>query len=175
MTKRKNRDEASEDPTHGQSIGEQAERYRLATAKFPIDALTPTWCVGSNRVLDLKHVKALCQTFEQQKLQRESVENRLRVACSRAELQKMMDHLGWAGTGTDDTASSWPSFQDWTLVNNHPAELMAGQHRVEALKMFLSKKGRLHTCSDDDPHWWLCDIYDRGGSPILPVTAMESF
>src|SRR4051812_45973442 len=27
----------------------QAEPYQLATAKFPINALTPTWSIGKNR------------------------------------------------------------------------------------------------------------------------------
>jgi hypothetical protein len=121
--------------------------------------------VGSNRALDMKQVHALCAIFEQQQLQREPVENRLRVACSRADVERMRAHLDQAGQPTSETTSSWPSFRDWVSVNGCPVELMAGQHRVAALKAFLHKKSRLHTSSDGDPQWWLCDIYDRGRSP----------
>jgi hypothetical protein len=166
--RRAQEDEASEDLTHGQSIREQAEPYRLATAIFHVDALTPVWTVGSNRDLDMKQVHALCAIFEQQQLQRESVQNRLRVACSRADVERMTAHLAQAGQPTSETASSWPSFRDWVSVNGCPVELMAGQHRVAALKAFLHKKSRLHTSSDEDPQWWLCDIYDRGRIPLPP-------
>ena len=155
-------DEASEDLTHGQSVWEQAEPYRLATAKFHVDALTPAWSTGSNRPLDPKHVQSLSQIFEQQRLQREPVENRLRIACSRTEVERMIAHLETAGELSSATSTAWPSFRDWVSVNGCPAEIMAGQHRVEALKVFLRRKSRLHTSSDEDPQWWLGDIYDRG-------------
>jgi hypothetical protein len=103
-------------------------------------------------------------TFEDQELQRESVENRLRVTCSRAEVEQMVAHLATVGEPTSSMPSSWPSFHDWMSVNGCPAELMAGQHRVEALKLF-QKKNQLHTSLDEDPLWWLCDIYDRGRLP----------
>jgi hypothetical protein len=54
----------------------------------------------------------------------------------------------------------WPLFTDWVQVNSQPAELMAGQHRVEALKI-------LRQASPDSailPEW-VCDLYDRDALP----------
>jgi hypothetical protein len=73
----------------------------------------------------------------------------------------MKAHLSAADQPTSATATSWPWFGDWVKVNGARAELMAGQHRVEALKTFR-KKGRLQTSSDAEPLWWVCDVYDRG-------------
>ncbi|KAI1097120.1 hypothetical protein F4804DRAFT_328591 [Jackrogersella minutella] len=140
------------------SVREQAEPYRLATAKFPIEALTSVWKVGSNRQIDTKHVESLCRIFKEQRLQREPEENHLRIACSQAEVQRMIDHL-------NPTRTLLPAclpFDDWMAVNGTKAELMAGQHRVEALKRYLQ---HLSGQSEDnllqrEHSWWVCDIYD---------------
>jgi hypothetical protein len=54
--------------TNIKSIREQAELYRLVTARFPIAALTSTWHIGSNRPIDAKHVQDLCHIFEEERL-----------------------------------------------------------------------------------------------------------
>jgi hypothetical protein len=72
----------------------------------------------------------------------------------------MIAHLKTAGELLSATLTAWPSFRDWVSVNGCPAEIMAGQHCVEALKVFLRRKSWLHTSSDEDPQWWLGDIYD---------------
>jgi hypothetical protein len=146
-------------------VRDRAEPYRLATARFLVDDLNPTWVDGRNRKPDKKQVSALCAIFEGQQLQRESVENRLRVLCSRSDVEQMLAHLG--DEPATETSSSWPWFGDWIMVTGCRAELMAGQHRVAALKAFFQKKDRLHTTSEPDPLWWLCDVYDRGGCPLL--------
>lgn len=46
-----------------------------------------------------------------------------------------MDHLGEEG----DCTGTPPFFKDWMAVNRHEAEIMVGQHRVEAAKAFLQK------------------------------------
>jgi hypothetical protein len=157
--------EPPEDLRNGQSVRDRAEPYRLATARFLVDDLNPTWVDGRNRKPDKKQVSALCAIFEGQQLQRESVENRLRVLCSRSDVEQMLAHLG--DEPATETSSSWPWFGDWIMVTGCRAELMAGQHRVAALKAFFQKKDRLHTTSEPDPLWWLCDVYDRGGCPLL--------
>jgi hypothetical protein len=157
--KRFQQDGSSRDLTNGQSVREQAEGYRLITAKFPVAALTPIWSVGSNRDIDVRHVKSLCQIFKEEKLQREVAENRLRLACSRAEVERMIEHLAVAGERSPEP--QWPSFKDWMLVNGCEAEIMAGQHRVAALKVLLSQANHLQD-SPEDLQWWLCDIYDKG-------------
>ena len=80
-------------PTNAKSICEQAEPYRLSTARFPLEALTSSWSVGSNRTVDIKHVQDLCRIFEESGVQRECAENHLRVACTEAAVQKMVDHI----------------------------------------------------------------------------------
>lgn len=153
---------------HGQSVRDRAEPYRLATATFLVDALTPTWADGRNREPDPKQVSALCVIFEGQQLQRESVENRLRVLSSREDVEAMKAHLELAGDPPVGTLTSWPWFGEWAKVIGGAAELMAGQHRVAALKAFFQKKGRLHASSDPEPLWWVCDIYDRGQCLLTP-------
>jgi hypothetical protein len=59
------------------------------------------------------------------------------------------------------TPGAWPSFLEWEYVNPETVELMAGHHRVEALRMYLKE------CSKDaqdakGESWWLCDVYDQG-------------
>ena len=150
------------DLTHGRSVRDQAEEYRLGTAIFRVADLTPKWLTGHNRNLNKKQVSTLCAAFERQQLRRESVGNRLRVLCTEAEFERMRAFLEQAGEPTIETSSSWPKFRDWVKVNGHPAELMAGQHRVAALQAFYQKEGRLEASSDPDPLCWVCDIYNRG-------------
>jgi hypothetical protein len=158
--------EPLEDLTHGQSVRERAQKHRIAAAKFLVDDLTPTWTHGVNRELDKRHVSALCEIFEGQKLQRESEQNWLVVLCSRKDIERMLAYVQQAGVPTTETSSPWPWFGDWAKVIGGQAELMAGQHRVAALKAFFQKNGRLHASSDLEPLWWVCDIYDRGWCPI---------
>lgn len=163
----------AEDLTSAKPVREQAEPYRIITAKFPIDALTASWSVGSNRPIDEKHVHRLCQIFKEQGLQREPEENRLLIACSRDEVQRMMDYLGEGG---EFMGTAWPFFQDWMSVNGCKAEIMVGQHRVEAAKTFLCPKSELQESKEDPkggPHWWLCDIYDKGRPSFTTRSAID--
>jgi hypothetical protein len=148
------------DLTDTKSVREQAEPYRLATAKFPIEALTSVWKVGSNRQIDTKHIESLCRIFKEQRLQREPEENHLRIACSQVEVQRMIDHLNPTGT----LLPAYLPFDDWMVVNKTKAELMAGQHRVEALRLYLQHlSGKSKGDSLEKEHsWWICDIYDIG-------------
>jgi hypothetical protein len=142
--------------TDVKSIEEQAEPYQLGTAKFPIDALTRTWGMGSNRRINEKHVEALYRIFEEQGLQREVPKNHLLVICRRDEYDRMMDHLHTGGVSMPQCC---PSFNKWMSVNGNQAEIMAGQHRVEALKLFLSRVG---ATAMRDQAWWICQVYDKG-------------
>jgi|SRR5277367_1155937 len=162
QAKRVQQDKPAVKLTDTQSIQEQAEPYRLGTVKFPINALTRIWSIGSNRPLDTRHVQALCQRFEEQHLQRELPEHHLRVACSQDEFKRMMDHIENIGQSTE----LWPSFDMWMLVNESKAELIGGQHRVEALRLLLSRISRRPGGSAiaKDQAWWICDVYDKGKS-----------
>jgi hypothetical protein len=167
--KRSRYDQIAELLTDTKSILDQAEPYRLATAKLPLNALTPVWTIGSNRSVDFKHAQSLCRIFKEQNLQRELKENRLRIACSKAAMQRMLDHLAQTEVPTFTSPSDYLPFDDWMIVNQAPAEIMAGQHRVEALKLFLrqltTESG--NNAIEKEHSWWVCDIYDIGeNSPL---------
>lgn len=157
--------------TNIKSIREQAEPYKLATAKFPIAALTPTWRIGSNRPIDAKHVQELCRIFEEQHLQREQVENHLLVTCSREDFERMTVYLRDAEKNRpvlEGRSPSWPDFSNWVSVNNCQVEIMGGQHRVEALKVFLNRISKRPGASAvvKEQSWWICEIYDQGKSHL---------
>src|SRR5271168_911264 len=141
---------------------ELAEPYRICTAKFPIDALTPSWSIGSNRPVNNKHVLSLCKTFEgDDGLQRESQNNYLMVGCTGEQVERMKLHHH-----TANTTISWSegvlSFLEWMAVNEENAEIISGQHRVEALKMFLQRNSKRLNLSEGDERWWVCDMYNLG-------------
>jgi hypothetical protein len=143
------------------TICQQAEPYRLVTAIFPIDVLTPVWKQGSNRPLNDPHKRRLCQAFHKD-LHNSDPNNALRLACSKQEIERMVAELERQGQARTDwkrrTPDSWPSFMEWGRVNAEPVELMAGNHRVEALKEYLREEN-LDTPKE---RWWLCDVYDQG-------------
>lgn len=148
--------------SEGSSVREQAEPYRLVTAKFPIDALTAEWKDGTNRPINPAHQRRLYQAFQTQGLHRTDVSHRLRLACTKVEVEAMMNLL-WRRKQVDqpwlkkDSEGSWPSFMDWKSVNAGDVELMAGNHRVQALKEYLKPVEK-----QELGRWWICDIYDRG-------------
>ena len=53
--------------------------------------------------------------------------------------------------------SEYPSFKGWDVIIGEKAELMAGNHRVEALKEYLRRSK-----SSENERWWICDVYDKG-------------
>jgi hypothetical protein len=150
-----------------ESVYDQSEQYRLVTVKFPIDALTPEWSIGTNRPINEAHKRRLCQIFKEAGVLRRDVSHRLQLACSKAQVQRMLDHLkqkgsqarGAVGASKDAPAADVEllSFEDWSSVVGEKAELMAGNHRVEALKEYL----RCFESSQAE-RWWVCNIYDRG-------------
>ncbi|GKU10606.1 unnamed protein product, partial [Fusarium langsethiae] len=50
------------------------------------------------------------------------------------------------------------SFKHWADITDEKPELMAGQHRVEALRSYVNQ-----TASSSDDLWWICEFYDRDG------------
>lgn len=135
------------------SIEQQAEQYRLGTVKFPLNALTTTWKLGSNRRINGKHVHALYEKFKDEGLQREVPRNHLLVECGRDDFERMMDHLRVGGVSIPEC----PSFDEWMRVIGNQAEVMAGQHRMEALR--LSPDG---APAAGNQAWWTCRVYDTG-------------
>lgn len=151
------------------SIYDQAAPYLLATARFPIDALTSEWSIGVNRPIDQAHKRRLRQIFDEVGVLRRDVTHRLQVACSKAQVQQMLAHVSEEGQaqttaaaaeGAEDGDSKWPSFEGWMSVIGADAELIAGHHRVEAFKEYLQLRGL-----PEDERWWVCSIYDKGFGP----------
>lgn len=150
------------------SIYDQAAPYLLATAKFPIDALTSEWNIGANRPIDPAHKRRLCQIFNEAGVLRRDRSHRLQVACSKAQVQQMLDHLAEDGqaqaTATPAESAGegdpqWPSFEGWVSVVGGKAELIAGHHRIEAFKEYLQRREL-----PEEERWWVCSIYDKGFS-----------
>lgn len=138
------------------SVRQQAQSYRLATAKLPLDALTCRWKNGSNRHVNRQHVSRLCRIFKQGALARQAEENFLLVQCSAEMVRRMRDHVDAQGSGGGQ--GEVLSFDDWSAVNGgEKVEVMAGQHRMEALREYVEQTG-----SDAKELWWTCILYDRG-------------
>lgn len=151
------------------SIYDQAAPYLLATARFPIDALTAEWSIGVNRPIDEAHKRRLRQIFDEAGVLRRGTSHRLQVACSKAHVQQMLDHLKeedqaettvTTGESVEEGDSKWPSFEGWESVIGEKAELIAGHHRVEAFKEYLRQRQL-----PEEERWWVCSIYDKGFSP----------
>ena len=130
-----------------------AEQFRLGTARLPLSALSTTWHEGQNRPLDAKQVDNLVAIYKEEGLLREPEENHLIVACSKADFDRALENAGLGSSIPLPHLRSltqfriphsvrWPLLASWTTVNNgRLVELIAGQHRVAALK-------KLHTSSD---------------------------
>lgn len=140
----------------GRSAQHGAGDYRLATARMPLDALLCVWRQGTNRHLNRRHVEKLCNSFQQGNLERQEAENYLLVQCSAEAVGRMMSHLGQPGHHSQ--CNQVLSFEDWLVVNpNDKAEVMAGQHRIEAMREYIKQTG-----ANSKELWWTCIIYDRG-------------
>jgi hypothetical protein len=150
------------DALSGMSIREQAKPYLLATARVPVDVFKFNWSTGTNRAVDRKHVRTLCRIFSERKLQRESEQHYVRAICTKTEIARMvttMDVQSPVAQSSNPSSDlkSWPLFNNWEALNQSKIELIAGQHRVEALKEYAQQL-KWH----EDQLWWICDIYDKG-------------
>ena len=140
------------------SIEERAEPFRLMTVRFPIDDVTPEWSMGWNRDINEKHVKQLCQLFEEYGLDRLGRAHRLRLLCRAQDVRLMCERIG-IDCGPNDPGAPLPSFKGWSSATSGAAEVLAGNHRIGALKAYLKQQ---KLTDDDDERWWVCDIFDRG-------------
>lgn len=76
------------------TIEERAEPFRLRTVNFPIDEVDAKWSMGSNRDVDAKHVRQLCQVFDEHGLQRQDRTHHARLLCRADDVRAMCDRLG---------------------------------------------------------------------------------
>ncbi|KAL7939928.1 hypothetical protein V8C42DRAFT_158414 [Trichoderma barbatum] len=140
------------------SIRKQAETYRITTARIPIDALTCTWTTGDNRQVDRSHVQRLCESFMRGELARQSKENYILIQCSARAVKKALENAAIHEAEEDYNGSlRLPVFNNWNEVNSEKPEVLAGQHRIEALREYVKQ-----TDSDAGDLWWICEFYDKG-------------
>ncbi|KAK7582957.1 hypothetical protein V3481_012251 [Fusarium oxysporum f. sp. vasinfectum] len=149
--------------TEVDSLRKQAEPYRLAVAELPIHLLHSSWSRGSNRPLDRNHVAHLCRSFQNGGLARRAEQHYIQVSCSAAAVQRMIIN---ALSDTDqshiqDRRQHVLSFRNWADFIDERPELMAGQHRIEALKDYVKQ-----THSDSNDLWWICEFYDKDTLPV---------
>lgn len=81
---------------------ERAERYRILTAKMPVEALTADWIERRNRVIQPAHVRTLCKIFQRGDMKRAS--HPLAVLCTSPEVKCMLHRLGYRD---DDDVAAW--------------------------------------------------------------------
>jgi hypothetical protein len=143
------------------SIEERAEPFRLMTVRFPIDDVTPEWSTGCNRDINEKHVKQLCRLFEEYGLDRLDRAHRLSLLCNAQDVRLMCERIG-IDCRPNDPGASPPSFKGWRSATAGTAEVLAGNHRIGALKAYLKQQ---KLTDDDEERWWVCNIFDRGTCP----------
>ncbi|KAG6093246.1 hypothetical protein E4U31_006857 [Claviceps sp. LM219 group G6] len=129
----------------------------IITARMPTKLLTTNWSLGSNRLLNRRHLQQLKRAFVQfGGPKRDREEHHLKVLCTGAEVHRMMKQLG-SRDGAKE-AEDMPDFTTWPDVNGRERlELLAGQHRIRALEEWVedAKLG-------EEELWWPCKFYDRG-------------
>lgn len=138
----------------GRSAREQARAHLLAVAHLPLDALDTKWSTGTNRPLNAKHVRRLQGRFRTG-LERCTPENRILGLCSAADVRRLKTRSQLI-TQEEGRAEEVYDFADWLAVNDDKVEVLAGQHRMAALR-------QLGAPAEDQ--WWSCELYDRDTLP----------
>ncbi|KAF7515060.1 hypothetical protein G7054_g14786 [Neopestalotiopsis clavispora] len=83
-------------------------------------------------------------------------------AASAADVEVMRQHLGTHDAAHADTEDAPLSFLEWSQVHGGKlVEVMAGQHRIEALK----KVSRQDKSCGTWELWWTCEFYDLDKLP----------
>ena len=133
----------------GKSVGELAKPYLLAVAKMPISVLDISWSIGKNRCINRAHVQKLKQVFKKMGVERHAQEHRLRLLCSADDTKQMLNN--------NNNSKDCKDFLHWGEIHQGKVEVMAGQHRIQALCNYV-KEAKL----PESELWWICELYDRG-------------
>jgi hypothetical protein len=138
------------------SISELAKPYLLAVGRLPLDVLDTTWITGQNRAIDTTHVRELREAFRINGLQRCEPRNRLLCLCNADDVERVR-----CGDSSErvrgERQNDETDMLRWAEVNSGSVEVMAGQHRIAALREFIRDSG-----SQADELWWTCELYDQG-------------
>ena len=141
----------------GQSVREAAREYLLGVAKMPLSVMSTKWSNGQNRLINTDHVNELKASYAKIGVERTAEEHRLRVLCSRAAFDKISEI-----ERNNPSSTGEPSFLNWGRVNKVKVEVMAGQHRIQALRLHAQEVGS----DTPDQLWWMCELYDKGTLPV---------
>lgn len=148
-------------------LRQEAAPYHLGTVIFPIDFVDPRWDDGQNRSINKSHQQRLRKLFEKN-LDRTNPAHWLRLTCHKDDVESMKAHIHnqIARETQNTTAEPWPNYMDWGHVVQRPAVLLAGHHRVRALQKLLEGQEEEELRGAGE-RWWICDLYDQGGSPEI--------
>lgn len=106
---------------------------------------------------DVRHVRNLKEVFLRTGLERRAEHHRLLVLAT-------ADEVNWMRQALQDPREEDLDFLEWTSVVNSKVEVIAGQHRMQALEHYVRE-----TSAPATELWWSCDIYDRGESYCRPA------
>ncbi|KAF7561207.1 hypothetical protein G7046_g2927 [Stylonectria norvegica] len=141
------------------SDGIQSSDANTAMKRPRREVRKPSKPVLQDELSNRQHVSRLRRIFEQGALERQAEENYLLVQCSAEGVARMLSHL--EDPGLDPASEKVLSFRDWMSINqDEKIEVMAGQHRIEALREYIKQIG-----ADTEEWWWTCEIYDRDKLP----------
>ncbi|CAG9951122.1 unnamed protein product [Clonostachys rosea f. rosea IK726] len=122
------------------SISELAKPYLLAVGRLPLDVLDTTWITGQNRAIDTTHVRELREAFRINGLQRCEPRNRLLCLCNADDVERVR-----CGDSSErvrgERQNDETDILRWAEVNSGSVEVMAGQHRIAALREFIRDSG----------------------------------
>ena len=149
------------------SIRELARPYLLAVGRLPLDVLNTTWSAGRNRAIEAKHVRELCEAFKINGLQRHEPRNRLLCLCSADDARRV--RRGASEEAADGQPDKEMDLLRWAEVNSGSVEVIAGQHRIAALREYSRDSGGARP----DQLWWTCELYDQGASNSDPGPGWE--
>ncbi|KAG6100727.1 hypothetical protein E4U31_003926 [Claviceps sp. LM219 group G6] len=79
-------------------------------------------------------------------------ENRILCLCTAADIQ--FGDAAWSDEQSKD-------IRHWPQAISSPIEVLAGQHRIAALRDYVTE-----TESDPAELWWTCELYDRDTLPM---------
>ncbi|KAI9750999.1 MAG: hypothetical protein M4579_006224 [Chaenotheca gracillima] len=172
-----------------EGVRQQAEPYRICTARMSVQEVTRDWRRGKNRALLQTHVKDLSERFFDEGVRRD---RHLLVACTKRDVENVVRHMlrekgdslpkdgepisteglierlrQHLDLGSHTSNEVGLHFSHWSEATGNRAELMVGQHRVaalaECLKMAESEDRAIERWREQQ--FWLFDFYDRDTLP----------